>query len=86
MRRALELADVVNAHGWRFLAKRGGRVTSAETRVLNAITACRTSAMGGHVDRCNECGHEAVSYNSCRNRHCPKCQSTASVAWTERQG
>ena len=85
MRRALELADVVREHAPAFLAGRGECVSSAGTRVLSAIKACRTAALGGHLDRCDDCGHEAVSYNSCRNRHCPKCQVSATTEWTERQ-
>ncbi|MBE7559491.1 IS91 family transposase [bacterium] len=54
-----------------------------QARVMRAIELCRTAALGGHVDRCDHCGHEAISYNSCRNRHCPKCQSLAKAAWLE---
>ena len=77
----LELADVVRAHRPRFVAHRGGRISAAERRVLDDIVACRTAARGGHVERCDACGHLKIAYNSCRNRHCPKCQELARAAW-----
>lgn len=80
-RQALEVADVVRAHGAAFAASRNGRVSGAEKRVLHAVTSCRTAALGAHVDACDECGHEVITYNSCRNRHCPKCQASACSAW-----
>lgn len=81
-RRRLEVADVVRAHRDDFVASRDGRLSGAERRVLDGIAACRTAALGGHVDRCDHCGHQRISYNSCRNRHCPKCQETARAEWT----
>ncbi len=81
VRQALEVADVVRAHGAAFAVSRGGRVSGAENRVLHAMTVCRTAALGGHVDACDQCGHEVITYNSCRNRHCPKCQASASATW-----
>jgi hypothetical protein len=85
-RSRLELADVVRLHRPRFTAERGGRIAAAERRVLDDIVACRTAARGGHVERCNSCGHQRIAYNSCRNRHCPKCQELARAAWVaERQ-
>ena len=81
-RQRLEVADVVRAHRDDFVAARDGRVSGAERRVLDDIASCRTAARGGHVERCDRCGHERVSYNSCRNRHCPKCQETARAEWT----
>jgi len=78
----LEVADVVRAHREDLVASRGGRLSGAERRVLDDIAACRTAARGGHVERCDRCGHQRVSYNSCRNRHCPKCQETARAEWT----
>ena len=78
----LEVADVVRAHRDDFVASRGGRLSGAERRVLDDIASCRTAARGGHVEQCDRCGHERVSYNSCRNRHCPKCQETARAEWT----
>jgi hypothetical protein len=81
-RRRLEVADVVRAHRDHLVAARGGRLSGAERRVLDDIAACRTAARGGHVERCDQCGHQRISYNSCRNRHCPKCQETARADWT----
>ena len=80
--RRLEVADVVRAHRDDFAASREGRLSGAERRVLDDIAACRTAAQGGHVERCDQCGHQRVAYNSCRNRHCPKCQETARAEWT----
>lgn len=77
----LELADIVRAHG-EALAQ--SRVLFPEQRqALRAIVRCRTAALGGHLDLCTACGHERPSYNSCRNRHCPKCQSLAQARWIE---
>jgi hypothetical protein len=55
-----------------------------QSRVMRAISSCRTAALGGHIDGCTDCGHRQISYNSCRNRHCPKCQSLASTRWLEK--
>lgn len=86
-RARLELADVVRAHRDRFIASRGGRISGAERRVLHDITSCRTAERGGHVERCNACGILRIAYNSCRNRHCPKCQERARADWvTDREG
>lgn len=85
-RERLELADVVRVHRQSFLADRQGRVSAAQRRVLDDIVACRTAARGGHVERCDACGHLRIAYNSCRNRHCPKCQELARADWyAERQ-
>lgn len=79
----LDIADIFRAHGETF-AKR--HVLSAEQRaVLRAITQCRTAALGGHADVCDGCGYAEYSYNSCRNRHCPKCQATAQARWVEQR-
>ena len=75
------MADVVRAHRDSFIARRGGPLSAAERRVLDAIAACRTAALGGHVERCDACGHLRIAYNSCRNRHCPKCQELARAEW-----
>jgi len=80
-RPALEVADILRTHLDDLLAVRAGRLTLAEGRVVRALLACRTAALGGHVLRCNHCEHEVVAYNSCRNRHCPKCQAAAREAW-----
>lgn len=82
-RPTLEVADVIERHGEAFLEKYGHWVTRAQRRVLRAIQICRTSALGGHAEECDRCGHRVVSYNSCRNRHCPKCQSLAKAEWLE---
>lgn len=79
----IEVADIITAHQDAFLTLHGGAVSSAKKRVLRDLVACRTAALGGHLDRCDECGHEQVSYNSCRNRHCPKCQAAARAKWLE---
>jgi hypothetical protein len=74
-----ELADVVSCYGKAFIDK--FQPLGYHKGVLNALAVCRTAALGGHVDRCNECGHVRVSYNSCRNRHCPKCQQVNTARW-----
>ena len=85
-RSELELADIIREYGAAFDAARHGRVTGAERRVLRDIVRCRTAAMGGHVESCLGCGHETIAYNSCRNRHCPKCQAAARAKWfTDRE-
>ena len=76
-RPALELADVIQRHGHRLDAALGGE----HRRILRAIASCRTAAMGGHVQTCDCCHHQRIAYNSCRNRHCPKCQSSACARW-----
>lgn len=80
-----EVADVFREHGPRFLARQGGSLCHQQRRVLQDITDCRTALLGGHKWRCSDCGHEEVSYNSCRNRHCPKCQASARAQWLERE-
>ena len=79
-RPAVEVADVLHAQGDPFLAQHPWLSVQQRT-VLRAITRCRTAALGGHRDRCDTCGPRAVSYNSCRNRHCPKCQAQARERW-----
>jgi hypothetical protein len=76
-----EVADIVRAAGKSFIEKNRSRLSWQHLRVLRAIERCRTAALGGHVDRCSRCGHEAISYNSCRNRHCAKCQTNARDKW-----
>jgi len=77
----LELADLITAAGHRFLDRPPAWFNWLHLKVLVAIERCRTAAMGGHLDQCSSCGHHAISYNSCRNRHCPKCQGPARAAW-----
>ena len=80
-RPSLEVADVFRQHGAVFRATHP--LSPEQRRVMRAIEQCRTSALGGHVDQCDACGFQRVSYNSCRNRHCPKCQSLAKAQWLE---
>jgi len=77
----LEVADVFRDGATRFEARYGHVVSREQRQVIRAVTRCRTAALGGHVYRCQECGHEKIQYNSCRNRHCPKCQAMARAAW-----
>src|SRR3954451_22908661 len=84
---ALEVADIFRRHREAYRQAHAGHLGRTERRVMGAIEACRTAALGGHVELCAECGLIRIAYNSCRNRHCPKCQGAARVAWlTERQG
>jgi len=76
-----EVADIIRQYGNRFIAKNRSWLTWLHLRVLYAIEFCRTATLGGHLDRCSRCGHEAISFNSCRNRHCPKCQTNARDKW-----
>jgi len=81
-----EVADIIRQHGTRFIEAHRDWLTAQHLRVLRAIAHCRTAAMGGHLDRCAACGHRAISFNSCRNRHCPKCLTHARDQWlAERQ-
>ena len=70
----LEVADIFQNHGAAYLTHTGKRVPMSHRRAMRAIQICRTAELGGHVDRCEQCGAQRISYNSCRNRHCPKCQ------------
>src|SRR5216683_2945230 len=84
---ALEVADIFRRHGEAYRQEQGGHLDRTERRVMAAIEACRTATLGGHVERCVECGLVRIAYNSCRNRHCPKCQGAARATWlAERQG
>ena len=76
-----EVADLIRRAGNRFIERYSGALTWAQLKVLRAIERCRTAALGGHRDQCVRCGHQAISYNSCRNRHCPKCQTNAREKW-----
>ena len=79
-RPAVEVADILHAQGDTFLEQHPW-LSVQQRSVLRAIARCRTAALGGHLDRCDACGHQAISYNSCRNRHCPKCQAQARERW-----
>jgi hypothetical protein len=81
MDRPLEVADLVRAAGDAFIERSCKWITWKHVKVLLAIARCRTVALGGHLDECTRCGHRAISYNSCRNRHCPKCQAGARDRW-----
>lgn len=79
----LEVADVMRAHGDELRTRAGSCLTPARRWVLRDLMACRTAALGGHVAECTSCGETRIAYNSCRNRHCPKCQATRAAAWVE---
>src|ERR1700716_4692501 len=81
----LELADIIRAAGQRLIDQGPAWLPWVHIKVLVAIERCRTAALGGHVDECSRCGHRAISYNSCRNRHCPKCQTGARERWLEKR-
>jgi hypothetical protein len=80
-----EVAEVIRSCRDAFLEQHGAGLTPVQHRVLDDLTACRTAALGGHVLGCTECGHQEISYNSCGNRHCPKCQGAAAARWLETQ-
>jgi hypothetical protein len=80
---ALEVADVFRRHGEAFRRRRGDHLGRVERRVMAAIEVCRTPALGGHIEQCDDCGLIRYAYHSCRNRHCPKCQGLARAAWLE---
>src|ERR1041385_8394881 len=85
MRPALEVADIVRAHGDEFRQAHTASLSTQQKRVLRSIELCRTAALGGHLERCDQCGHERNAYNSCADRHCPKCQSLARAKWLEKR-
>jgi hypothetical protein len=84
-RPALEVAEVIRQCGAAFLHRYGSTLSAAQRRALRDLAVCRTAALGGHVEHCLDCGHERIAYNSCRNRHCPKCQALARARWLDRQ-
>jgi hypothetical protein len=77
----LEVADIFHRHGAVWRAAHAGHLSLGQLKVMSAIETCRTAALGGHVEACEDCGHSRIAYNSCRNRHCPKCQGAAATAW-----
>jgi hypothetical protein len=79
----LEVADIFRTHGPAWRVAQHGHLSLGQLKVMSAIEQCRSAALGGHVLRCAGCGADAISYNSCRNRHCPKCQSVAAKRWLE---
>src|SRR5262252_1434034 len=80
-REGLEVADVFRRFGQAFRDQHGASLSAARHRAMLAIERCRTAALGGHVERCGDCGHQRIAYNSCRNRNCPKCQGLARAQW-----
>ena len=82
-RRGVELADIFRAHGESY--RRNHPLPVSHLKVIQAVERCRTAALGGHLEQCDSCGYERPAYNSCRNRHCPKCQSLAKVRWLDKQ-
>ena len=84
-RPALEVADVIRQYGDDFLDRYGSRLSAAQRKALRDLSICRTAALGGHVEQCLDCGAERIAYNSCRNRHCPKCQALARAHWLDQQ-
>ena len=79
----LEVADIFRACGAQFRKLFGASMSREQHRAMRAIEICRTATLGGHVDQCDSCAHQRISYNSCRNRHCPKCQSLAKAKWLQ---
>ncbi len=82
-RPALEVADIFRTPGEARRRANAGHVSLGQLKVMSAIERCRTAAFGGHVASCQDCGHGQIAYNSCRNRHCPKCQGAAAKDWLE---
>ena len=78
---ALEVAEIFRDHGAAWRAANAGHISLDQLKVMSAVARCRTAALGGHVARCEDCAHEHIAYNSCRNRHCPKCQAGAARKW-----
>jgi hypothetical protein len=85
VRPTLEVADIVRTHGEEFRRANARTLSTAQKRVLRAIERCRTAALGGHVEACDRCSHQRIAYNSCGNRHCPKCQSLARAKWLDKR-
>jgi hypothetical protein len=79
----LEVADIFRRYGVAYREKRGASMSTAQRRVMTAIEVCRTAALGGQIEQCDQCGHRRVCYRSCRNRHCPKCQSLVRAEWIQ---
>jgi hypothetical protein len=84
-RPTLEVADIFRRYGDTYRDAAGPSLSTAQRRVMTAIETCRTAVLGGHVEQCDTCGQQRIAYNSCRNRHCPKCQSLARAAWVEQR-
>ena len=82
-RQTLEVADIFRAQGQAWRQAHTGHISLDQLKVMSAIEACRSAALGGHVLRCSDCAHQQIAYNSCRNRHCPRCQGSAAHRWLE---
>ncbi len=82
-RERLEVADIFRAQGPAWRQAQAGHLSLGQLKVMSAIERCRTAALGGHVAACEDCAHTQIAYNSCRNRHCPKCQGAAAKEWLE---
>ena len=80
-RPSLEVADIFRSHRPAWRRANAGHVSLGQLKVISAIEQCRSAALGGHVQRCEDCGHSRIAYNSCRNRHCPRCQGAAARDW-----
>jgi predicted Zn-ribbon and HTH transcriptional regulator len=85
-RPALEVADIFRGYGPAWRKANAGHVSLEQLKVMSAIESCRTAALGGHVARCEDCAYTTIAYNSCRNRHCPKCQGAAAKEWLAARG
>ncbi len=79
----LEVAEIFRRHGSAYRQQHAGSLSRGQRRVMSALERCRTAALGGHLEECDSCGHQRPAYNSCRDRHCPKCQSLARAQWLE---
>ncbi|TJV54931.1 MAG: IS91 family transposase, partial [Mesorhizobium sp.] len=77
------MADIFRGYGEAYRAQHDASLSTAQRRVMTAIELCRTAALGGHVEACDQCGHRRIAFNSCRDRHCPRCQSLARAQWLE---
>src|SRR5271157_5943549 len=78
-----EVAEVFRRYGSAYRQEHAGSLSRGQRRVMSAIELCRTAALGGHLEQCDSCGHQCPAYNSCRNRHCPKCQTLARAQWLQ---
>jgi Putative transposase/Transposase zinc-binding domain len=85
VRPKLEVADIFRRYGGAYRQKHGASMSTVQRRVMTAIEVCRTAALGGQIEQCDQCGHQRICYRSCRNRHCPKCQSLARAEWIQRR-
>src|SRR5262245_23061800 len=85
MRATFEVADIFRRYGSAYRQGAGILCSGDQRRTMTAIEVCRTAALGGHVEQCESCGHQRLAFNSCRNRHCPKCQSLARAHWLDKR-